>query len=232
MIRFQNIVVACGFLIAAPAWAHHGKDFLIVESYDVPHPGDTYLLASARYANAGEGDSWELEPALLIGAFPRVAAEVHAHFVQEEDARSLKYEAVAPSLHVQLTDPASTFPIQIGVAVEYEIASDGAPDVFEGRFIVEKGFGDAKLSLNIVAEHAVGQDTEIGYAAGVRANLSSMIAIGLEGEGSFETRGPDEALIGVYFEPAERFTLKLGAGTGFGSDSLDVAARIGGVYRF
>lgn len=232
MISVRTMLALCGIFASAPTWAHHGKDFLIVESYDIPRPGDVYALASASYEKDNSAEGWQLEPAVLIGAFPRLAAEVHAHFVKDDDTGSFRYEAIAPSIHFQLTDRASTSPIQVGLSAEYEIAADDASDVLEGRLIVEKGFSNAKLSLNIIVEHVASEDTEFGYAAGIRMEINRIIATGLEVQGSLEAEGTHDALVGVYFEPAERFTLKVGAGTGFGANGLDVAARVGAIYRF
>ena len=52
------------------AFAHHGKDFLLVESYDVPEPGDFYLISSAGiFVQQGEA-ALDLEPALLVFVLP------------------------------------------------------------------------------------------------------------------------------------------------------------------
>ena len=43
-------------LVPGLAMAHHGQDFLLVESPSVPHPGNLYLLANADAALDGDSD--------------------------------------------------------------------------------------------------------------------------------------------------------------------------------
>src|SRR5207342_854145 len=109
------------------ALAHHGQDFLIVESPSVTHPGNVYLLANA--AAALESDAEEqagFEPALLVGVAPRVALELHAHTAKLA-GDSWNYEATAPSVHVLLTDPERHDGLKAGLSAEYEIAREATP---------------------------------------------------------------------------------------------------------
>src|SRR5215470_2721279 len=78
--------------IAAPAAAHHGKDFLLVESAELPHPRTMFFVSSERFSNS----EFTSEPSLLFGITENFAAEVHVHFTRDG------YEAVAPTIHVGL----------------------------------------------------------------------------------------------------------------------------------
>jgi hypothetical protein len=53
--------------VASTAEAHHGKDFLLVESYEVPHPGSLYLVTSGVLAMQDENDVFEGEPSIPWG---------------------------------------------------------------------------------------------------------------------------------------------------------------------
>ena len=230
----NRLVAVALFLLSAlpcvPASAHHGKDFLIVESYEIPHPGDVYVTANAGWEKEDAGDATELEPSVLVGILPRLAAEVHGHFVREPDSDSFEYEAIAPAVHLQLTDHRSPSPVHVGFSAEYEIGDGEAEDAFEVRLILERDSEHSKLTANFIGEHVAGEDTEYGYAAGWRFGSGETVAVGLEAQGSFESSA-GEALAAVYLEPRERMTFKIGVGAGFG-DGPEAVARLGAVFRF
>src|SRR5205823_491223 len=163
--------------------AHHGKDFLLVESYDLPEPGEFYLFGSTAIAD-GNGVSLELEPSLLVGLMPRVAFELHSHITKEPE-QSLEYEATAPSLHFQLSPPNSRFPVHFGLSAEYEIANQTGANRFETRLVVETEISRWKLVGNLLGERQQGGDSDIGYAVGARYDFSDQFAFGFEAQGPF-----------------------------------------------
>jgi hypothetical protein len=223
-----RLLALCCLVASLPVGAHHGQDFLVVESYEIPHAGDGYGLASGVYARDGDEEEVELEPGVLIGLLPRVAGEVHAHFAKEGDGGSLEYEAVAPSLRMQLTDPRSSLPVQIGASVEYEIGATGVADAFAARLILERSVNRIKVTANGIAHRSEG-DTEYGYAAGVRYDVGEHLGLGLEAQGSSDIH---QGLAGLYYEATDQFTLKAGAGTKLSDDGADVTGHAGLVYRF
>ena len=218
-----------GLIVSSPAYAHHGKDFLSVESYELPHPEDVYGLASSAYERDGDEKSMELEPAVLLGIWPGLAAEVHAHFAKANGESSFQYEAIAPALRLQLTERDSASPVDVGLSVEYEIGAEDAPDAIEGRLILEKRVDRVKVSVNGIARRIRSIETEFGYAVGARFEVNEALGVGAEAQGSFES-GFDEGLIGLFLRPTERFSVMCGAGTGPGGDNL--AVRFGAVYRY
>jgi hypothetical protein len=221
-------LLALGALLAGlPASAHHGQDFLVVESYEIPHPREGYGLASGAYGRDRDEEELELEPGVLFGLLPRMAGEIHAHFVQENGG-SLEYEAVAPSLRVQLTDPHSSLPIQVGVSAEYEIGATRVADAFEARLILERSVDKIKVTANGIAHHS-DSEAEYGYAAGVRYDIGEHLGLGFEAQGSSDIH---QGLAGLYFEVTEQFTFKLGGGTRLGDEGPDATAHAGLVYRF
>ena len=230
--RLPPLAAALCAAVSLPAFAHHGKDFLIVESYDAPHPGDAYALATGQYAREAGDETAEVEPSVLFGIVHGLAGEVHAHFAKDPGA-SLKYDAVAPALHLQLTDHDADFPIKVGASAEYEIARAPGANRFEGRMVFEQAFDGAKLAVNAIAEHEEGLATRLGYAAAFRHEFGEHVGMGVESQGFF--RKPpraNEALLGVYVEPVESFTAKVGVGTGFGPDGPDLTVRGVLIYRF
>jgi len=216
----------------SPALAHHGKGFLLVESDEMPHKREVYFFSSQDFVHRDEEDEYELSPALLFGLSDRVAIEVHSHF-EKAEGESLRYEAFAPSLRVGLTDPESDAPLKLGLAAEYEIARGDAEDRFETRLIAAYRTSDVNLTANLIAERITGEDGEWewGYAAGLRPWPERRFGVGLEALGTLSGPSSHEILGGLYFTE-ERFTLKLGVGTGFGEEGPELTIRTGFVFRF
>jgi hypothetical protein len=232
-VKSRRLLLLIALLIFMPqfAFAHHGKDFLLVESYDVPEPGDFYLFSSAGTLVVDGDTALELEPALLVGIVPRLAFELHAH-IDKEPENALQYEATAPSLHFQVTPPESRFPVQVGLSAEYEFASGvEAKDRVETRLIGERAIGRAKLVGNLIVEHERAGDTTPGYGVGFRYEVTDQFAGGLEAQGPFTHAHDHEVLAGAYAEPTERVTLKAGLGAAIADQAVGFVARIGIVLR-
>lgn len=139
-------------LLGAPvvASAHHGQDFLLIEGPAVPHPGNAYLIADATFAL--DGDSEErasFAPALLFGASPRVAFELHTHF-DDVDGEGWHYEAVAPAVHVLLTDPHKHEGLKVGLSAEYEFGHGEGADTIEARLSAENARGRLLWAGNLI----------------------------------------------------------------------------------
>lgn len=195
------------------AQAHHGQDFLLVESPTVPHPGSAYLLANAQVAlGDGADEDAMFSPALLFGLSPRFAFELHAHVVKPA-GDGWTYEATAPSVHWRLTDPARHDGLQVGLSLEYEIAREAeAPDNTELRLSLERASGRGKWAANLIASHEQGGESDLGASLGYRHAVDDALALGVEWEGSFEHAAGATLLAGGYFEFNEACTLKLGLG--------------------
>src|SRR5437762_11879656 len=114
-------VVAVLLLYAVPAMAHHGKDFLVVESFELPHPHDIYFVSSELFSHRDDGTFISTEPSILFGLTHRIAGEVHVH-IEKEPGDSFRYEAIAPAVHIQLTPEDSNAPRKFALDAEYEIA--------------------------------------------------------------------------------------------------------------
>lgn len=200
-------------LSACAASAHHGQDFLLVETPATPHPGNVYLLANANAALDGDADEQgELEPALLFGATPRIAFELHGH-LHKDAGDALRYEATAPAIQIQLTDPARHAGFRAAIDAEYEFAREaGGPDNASVRLAVGETRGAHQFGANLVFDREQGGATDVGAALGYRRALSPRLGLGIEAQGSLRHAEGTEALAGAYFELGERWTVKCGLG--------------------
>ncbi len=218
------------FLVAAPLAAHHGRDFLLVQTSETPHGGEFYFIPSASYIDEGEEEEIEVEPTLLFALTNRFSVEVHAH-IAKEGSESFEYESTSPALHYRLNSEESLFGLSL--SFEYEIAHlDDHEDRAELRLAISQA-GDLWLfGANLIAseDQGGGAEVEWGYAAGLRRLFGEDWALGLEVQGSFE-EDEHEILLGLYSEPSERFTFNIGVGVGVGSDGFESALRSALVFR-
>lgn len=211
-------------LLASPASAHHGRDFLLSQSADLPHPGDFFVVPRLDYVDTGEGDELEFEPALLLGGADWIAFELHGH-VGKEGGGSWEYESTAPAIHLRLTPEEASY--RFGFSVEYEFShNDDQADNVEGRLVFARAFRRSLVAINLVAEEEQASDAEWtwGYSAGFRRSMTDAVAWGLEAQGSLE-ESDHEVLVGLYFEGSGGLTLNVGVGTGLGDSELDLSIR-------
>ena len=236
-LAFSLVLLASGLVwlfSPAAAFAHHGRDFLLVETADLPHKGQVYGIARQDYIDEGEEDEIELEPAVIWGVTDRFALEIHSHIAREGD-ESFEYESTSPAFHLRLSPHDARW--GLAVSGEYEIAKDSEEeDHAEARLILSRqlrGSNRARLALNLIAEEEQGDEGEVewGYAVGFRSRLTERNDWGIEARGSFESEGESEALLGLFLQPTERVTVQLGAGTAFTDEGPDFALRTAVVFR-
>ena len=197
---------------AGPAEAHHGKDFLSVETDEVPHLGQLYFFSSQDYVRQDRADSFLVSPSVLFGALPIAAFEVHAH-LEKESAAPWRYDATAVAARFRLTPEGRR--LVLGFAGEYELGHRDTPDRVEGRLIGAYHHGRANLTIDLVIarERGAHGETSAGYAFGFRPDVERRLSWGIEGQGDFD--GGHEALLGLYASAVERVTVKVGIGHGF-----------------
>ena len=228
---FKRYLSACAVvasLIPGAVSAHHGLDFVSVQTVHLPEQGAGYTIGRIDYISEDE-DEMEFEPALLYGATDWLTLELHAHF-EKENGESANYESLAPALHFRLTPREQQF--SFGVSVEYEFANDSAEDdVLELAAIIGYEFSDWMVTANLLLEDPSGSSGEWGYAAGVRHSFSHHYAFGLELNGSFENSNSSAVLIGYYGELSKQFSINAGIGTGVDNE-LDWSARTAFIWQF
>jgi len=228
LTRFPLACVTTACLLPIAAHAHHGLDFLLVQTAHLPAKGTGYAVARLDYISEHH-DELEFEPALLYGVTDWMTVELHAHY-EKEQGESSKYESVAPAFHFRVTPREQSF--SIGISAEYEIAhhSDDE-DVVEMAAMFGYEASQWTATGNVLYEKPSGFSGEWGYAAGIRHAVGEKHGVGVELVGSFESSGSSEMMVGYYGEFSDQFSFNAGVGTGI-DDGPDQAARLAFIWRF
>jgi hypothetical protein len=228
---FKRHLVSCAAtasLLPGAVCAHHGLDFISVQTAHLPVQGAGYAIGRVDYISEEE-DEMEFEPALLYGATDWLTFELHAHF-EKESGESANYESLAPALNFRLTPREQQF--SFGVSVEYEFAHDSAEeDVLGLTAMLGYEFSEWLAAVNVLFENPSGSSGEWEYAAGVRHRFNDDHAFGLELNGSLESGGSSQALIGYYGELSKRFSLNAGIGVGI-DGGPDWSVRTAFIWQF
>jgi hypothetical protein len=215
-------------VFAAPAFAHHGKDFLLVESYELPHPKALYAVSAEELMFGRGAAAFRDEPSLLFGLTDRVAAEVHAH-LEKSPGENLNLEAIAPAIHIRLLDSSA---FHVGLSAEYEIARPGNGNAAALRLIFGRSIGEGAIVGNIGLDRAEGERTRAFYAIGYRPDMEGTTSWGIEAQGALRHGEQHEAIVAGYHQISERLTLKGGAGVAVGAGKPLALIRTGVVWRF
>lgn len=224
----RRVVILSILLYAHAASAHHGVDFITVQTARLPHQGSGYALARADHI-AGVEDETEFEPAVLFGLTDWMSTEVHAHFAKV-DGESFEYEAVAPALNFRFTPRHSRF--SAGLSAEYELQRHAdEEDVFGLTLMGAYSHANWMFGANTRLETTTGSEDEWSYAAGMRRAINDRIALGLELNGSLETSDANELMLAFYGELTERFTLNAGLG-GATDEGTEWSLRTAFIWQF
>ena len=221
------IVLSPTLFVSLSAHAHHGLDFLLVQTAHLPERGETYAFVRTDHFSETH-DETELEPAVLYAATDWMSLELHGHWARHE-GESTEFESVAPAAYFRVTPRQQAF--AAGLAVEYEFAqADGHEDALEIASLFGYETSDWNVAANLIyvkEQHASG---EWAYAAGFRYNLNARHALGFEAAGSLESGGSSEAMLGYYGRYSETFTWNVGIGTGI-DGGADWTARTALIWR-
>jgi len=235
-LRRIVILFAFAVLVWVPeARAHHGKEYLLVQTSELPHRGQFFFLADFSAERGEGGTALAFAPAVLLGLSDRASIEIHSH-VHREAGEQWSYEATAPELRVSLTSPHSRAALRAALSAEYEIGHGEAPDRVAGTGVLAVYAGSSNLSFNLTAarEQEEGARTGWSYAVGFRPNLERRVDLGFELHGALNDAAEEEGhelMLGLYAQASERVTLKAGVGRGFG-DAPDWSFRGGFVIGF
>ena len=213
MVRIQRLCLIALTLAPWQAFAHHGQDFLLLESPAVAHAGNICLIANGHAALTGDAEERAgFEPALLVGVSPRIAFELHAH-AEKLAGQGWGYEATAPAIHVLLTDPGKHEGFKAGISAEYEVAAaKGGRDNVEVRLTLENSMEEYKWAGNLIASRERGGGNEFAAALGFRHGVRSGLALGAEGQRSLRRADGAQLLAGAYVELDESRTIKFAIG--------------------
>ena len=227
MRKLRSVMLAIAS-IPGVARAHHGLDFVLVETAHLPESKSGYVFGRLTRFDASESET-EIEPAALWGMTDRVALEAHAHYAKE-DGGSFEYESVAPAVHFRLSPMGKA--LSFGVSAEYAFESghDGR-DVVVAAGVVGYERNGWIAAGNLLLEKRSGSSGEWGYAAGIRRTLTPKHGVGLELRDAFDGGDRSEVLIGYYGELAPRFSVTAGIGSGI-DEGPDHTAHATLIWRF
>jgi len=226
--RGRSILVAITFLLSGTSvYAHHGRDFLLVQTSHIPEQGGLYGLTRQDYTQE-EHDEVEVEVAFLFGLLDWMAVEVHGH-IEKQSRESPNYESTAPAIHWRFTPRA--YAIGVGASVEYAFSNDDEADMVELSGVSAFENEDWIAAFNLKYEKAEGEEEEWGYSAGVRRAVSAGVALGIEITGTFEDEEDGEVLGAIYGDIGDRLTINVGVGAGFNSD-VDLTVRTALIWQF
>jgi hypothetical protein len=226
-----TLAASAFFLAAVPLFAHHGRDFLLLETPELPHPHAFYLATSEHWLTEDGESEFEEEPALLYGIAERWSAEVHAH-VEKPEGSPFHLESVAPTLHFHVWENESW---SASLTAEYEVACDREePDTLVARGVVSRAIGDGLLAFNAEWDEKVRRDGQsfAAFAVGYRPDMQARWSWGVEARGATHRAEPNEVILGLYGTATDWLSVKVGAGTGFGAGRPDFVLRTGFVVRF
>ena len=111
--------------VAAPlaATAHHGAEFAALDSFEIGHPGEGYLLSGFDFESFASGDELSSEVSLFISPLPRIGIGADVRFA-ESGGGSWEFSSVTPRLTFQLSDPHGDSRVKFGLSIGYQFARD------------------------------------------------------------------------------------------------------------
>jgi len=167
---------ACLLVMTPATWAHHGRDFLLIQSAHIPEAGTGYLISRQDYINRDGGYEYEFEPGLVIGTTDWLTLELHPHVANEEQEPS-RHELTGGVMYVRFTPRDSA--LSVGASAEYADSADhDVNDEWAGALLVTYAESGWIAALNVDVSHEMnpGAGDDSGIHAGVRRNLNERIA--------------------------------------------------------
>jgi hypothetical protein len=203
-------------LSCAPAFAHHGKDFLLVETDDMPQPGHVYATASVDSTINDEGGrTTEITPGLLFAIGNRLAVEPHFH-VTRTPGEEFHYDSTAIGLRYRL---GYFMHSQWRMAVSGEVEKPRDREEHsegEARLILARTFPKALVAVNLLAGRTLtsGADVNYGVGIGFLTPLSNGSRVGIEVLSQLPVRDGIEIMPAYYtqFGKSGNTGFKIGAG--------------------
>lgn len=200
--------------LAPPAGAHHGKDFLLTETDDMPLPGHAYLVLSSDTNIDPDGTrSNEITPGALFAVGDRVTLEPHFH-VTRTPGQGYHYDATALEGRYNVGFlPRSD--VRLAVSAEIEKPKDNAESSGgQVRLILVRTLPNALVAVNLTAGKEFTHDAlyTYGLGPGVLTPLPNGDAAGLEVASRVPFSDGTEILPGYYHRLGDAATVKVGVG--------------------
>ena len=174
----------CGALAltSRPASAHHGRDFLLIETDDMPARGEAYGVLSLDTVRDKDGEhSTEITPGVVLRAGSRIAIEPHFH-VEREAGEDFKYAAAAVGVRYRLGDLGhSGWRGALGFETEIPRNRTDEPSNGTFRLVAARTLPKALVAANLIVDHEFTADGEWDYSigAGVLTPLPNGDQIGI-----------------------------------------------------
>lgn len=214
-MRRRSLVVALlALALPAPsALAHHGKDFLLLSTDDMPAPGHVYALTSADTVIEPDGGrSIEVTPGLLIPAGERIAVEPHLH-ESRRSGEAWRYDATALDVRYNM-GPMPRSEWRSALSVELEKPRDPEePRNGHVRLIAARTYPNMLFAANLIT----GRDfvrhgrRDSGFGLGALTPLPNGDRAGLEVVGRIPMADGVEVVPGYYHSHGST-SLKVGVG--------------------
>ncbi len=237
------------FVLSTPAFAHHAKEWLIIESYEVTHKGEVVNITSFDYFDPDTENSadneWEFTPTFLYGITDHLMLDLHFHLLDVIGVGPF-IEAGTVGLQYKLLERGE-LPIDLGFSMGYEYPTGKSEDVLDGTdlltftSIISRKINrwlDITTNLSYEREMHLGDSSEVNWKFGVKGPFIPPIRRrfegGLEFQGNFDL-GADprvEVVPGVYWHIKGDTVLKAGIGAGLTEEADDVTFRIALVHGF
>jgi hypothetical protein len=207
-----------GLFTAAPAFAHHGKDFLLTSTDDMPQPGHIYSLLSSdnSFERGGTRRSIEYTPGVLFALGSRFSLEPHGHIARSEEGNDFQYGATAIEARYRIGFLGRS-EWRWGASLEFEHPRGEEHDNLEGRLLFVRNFPSYMVALNLVANQDVVdmRRTPLSVIGGILRPFGPTDNLGLEFRMPFPLADGVEILPGIYHTfggPNGTTSLKLGIG--------------------
>lgn len=199
---------------SVPACAHHGKDFLLLETDDMPLAGHVYALASldTNIDKAGARSS-EITPALLFSVGKNLTLEPHFHLHQEPGA-SFRFESTALDVRYRLGNlPGSQWRAAVSLGLEKPRDREENTNA-EVRAIFVRTFPSSLLAVNLIAGHELssGANYDFAVGAGIVRPQENGDAISLETVVRLPLRDGFEIVPGYSKKLGQTASFKIGVG--------------------
>ena len=203
-----------GLAAAVPAFAHHGKDFMLLETDDRPLPGSVYFVGSYDTVIDTDGQkSEEYTAGVLFGIGDRLAVEPHVHYARSPQT-GLHYDAAALGIRYA-AGYLGRSEWRFALSGEVEKPNDGAePTNGLARLILVRNLPDTLVAANILVGRtfdSAGAQT-YGLQIGALKPLAPKASATIEVSTAFPLRDGVEILPGYVYKLDSITTAKAGIG--------------------
>ncbi len=103
--------------------AHHGRDFLLLQDYNVPVPFAGVITGGYSFESGEGGDESTVETGVFTGVAPRAGLGLNLGAGDYGDGWD--FSSVSPYTQIQLTPPTAKFPVRVALIAGYQFAVNG-----------------------------------------------------------------------------------------------------------